>query len=326
MAAFNAAKKAGQALLNLDIAAIEKSLPPDPGRIPVYLDRKLFDQRMTVERKSISAMQAAQASANTRKDSRAGMRPKPEGCPNEHPDHHGKKTAVINVFIDPERGFLDLSLTDARGGVLYVPKGEEVSALMGGIITKSRDTVFVLGQDYHPANHISFMVNHPGLMEYRIEKFRDFLAAHKQPAMTDDQIYLQAQQPVHFFNGFDKPPVPFAFNEIVLDEDRNIIGLKEDDGRIRKVKVETSSGLAPSEKDRGRVTAVLDDYFEKTFDDYRRRRPAAVDTDAVDEARRAGHGLKPLPRRHEPAQGPAGKTERGPDQPRGLSPRRRDGE
>ncbi|MDI1229488.1 MAG: hypothetical protein PSY14_17565 [bacterium] len=45
VAAFNAAKKAGQSLLNLDIAAIEKSLPPEPGRIPVYLDRKLFDQR-----------------------------------------------------------------------------------------------------------------------------------------------------------------------------------------------------------------------------------------------------------------------------------------
>lgn len=50
VAAFNAAKKSGQSLLNLDIAAIEKSLPPEPGRIPVYLDRKLFDQRAAVER------------------------------------------------------------------------------------------------------------------------------------------------------------------------------------------------------------------------------------------------------------------------------------
>ena len=52
-AAFNAAKKAGQALLNLDIAAIEKALPPEPGRIPVYLDRKLFDQRAAVEKKHL---------------------------------------------------------------------------------------------------------------------------------------------------------------------------------------------------------------------------------------------------------------------------------
>lgn len=53
VAAFNAAKKAGQSLLNLDIAAIEKSLPPEPGRIPVYLDRKLFDQRAAVERRHL---------------------------------------------------------------------------------------------------------------------------------------------------------------------------------------------------------------------------------------------------------------------------------
>lgn len=50
VAAFNAAKKAGQSLLNLDIAAIEQSLPPEPGRIPVYLDRRLFDQRAAVEK------------------------------------------------------------------------------------------------------------------------------------------------------------------------------------------------------------------------------------------------------------------------------------
>lgn len=53
VAAFNAAKKAGQSLLNLDIAAIENSLPPEPGRIPVYLDRKLFDQRAAVEQRHL---------------------------------------------------------------------------------------------------------------------------------------------------------------------------------------------------------------------------------------------------------------------------------
>lgn len=50
VAAFNAAKKAGAAAFNIDIAAIEKSLPPEPGRIPVYLDKKLFDQRQAVEK------------------------------------------------------------------------------------------------------------------------------------------------------------------------------------------------------------------------------------------------------------------------------------
>ncbi|MDE1153263.1 MAG: hypothetical protein PW788_12065 [Micavibrio sp.] len=179
-----------------------------------------------------------------------------------------RKTAVINVFIDPERGFLDLSLTDAKGGVLYVPQGEEVTPIMGDIIAQSRDTIFILGQDYHPANHISFMVNHPGVMAYRTEKFKTFLAENGQPQPLPAQLQVQAQQPVHFFNGFDNPPLPFPFEEIVLDEKRNIIGLKEADGRIRKVDVATSSGLAPSEKDRGRVTAVLDEYFDKTFDQF----------------------------------------------------------
>jgi hypothetical protein len=183
--------------------------------------------------------------------------------------HKGKKTAVINVFIDPERGFMDLSLTDMRGGVLYVPQGEEVTPLMGQMIENSRDTIFVLGQDYHPDNHISFMVNHPGVMEYRVEKFRQFLADQRQEVPTEDVLYLRAQQPVHFFNGFTQPPAAFPFDEIVLDENRDIIGLKEADGRIRPVELRTSSGLPPSEKDRGRVEKVLDEYLPKTFDEYR---------------------------------------------------------
>ncbi|HYD18913.1 MAG TPA: hypothetical protein VEF76_10585 [Patescibacteria group bacterium] len=182
---------------------------------------------------------------------------------------NSKKSATINVFIDPERGFLDLSLTDDKGGVLYVPKGEEVTAKMGEIITQSRDTVFILGQDYHPDNHISFMVNHPGVMEYRVKAFRKFLAENGQPQPDAQALKLQAQQPVHFFNGFDNPPVPFPFEEIVFDENRHIIGLKEAGGRIRKVTVETSSGLAPSDKDRGRVTAVSDNYLDKTYDEFR---------------------------------------------------------
>lgn len=47
---FNAAKKAGETTLSIDIAALEKTLPPEPSHIPVYLDRKLFDQRMAVEK------------------------------------------------------------------------------------------------------------------------------------------------------------------------------------------------------------------------------------------------------------------------------------
>jgi nicotinamidase-related amidase len=185
-------------------------------------------------------------------------------------NHNGKKTAVINMFIDPENGFLNPMLKPEQGGSLYVPNGEQVAPLMGDIISQTSNGIFVIGQDYHPANHISFAANHPGVMEYRIGKYKNLLAAEGQNVPANDaDLYLSAQQPVHFFNGFDKPPAFFPFEEIVLDGDRNIIGLKEEDGRIRNVEVETTSGLAPSPKDRGRVSKVLDTYFDKTFDEMR---------------------------------------------------------
>lgn len=184
------------------------------------------------------------------------MKPKQDGA---------KATGVINMFIDPENGFLNPALKDRDGGALYVPDGEKVTAVMGDIIAQSRDAVFVIGQDYHPANHISFMVNHPGVMEYRIEKFREFLAARGQDIPAGAALREAAQQPVHFFAP-GQPPAAFPFPELVMDQDRNIIGLKEEDGRVRKVEVKTSSGRAPSEKDRGRVSRVTDEYFDKTFD------------------------------------------------------------
>ncbi len=185
-------------------------------------------------------------------------------------NHNGLKTAIINLFIDPENGFLKPGLTDEQGGVLYVPGGEEIAPVMGDIIKGSRGSIFILGQDYHPRNHISFIVNHPGVMEYRIEQFKKFLKQNGQPAPASaEELYERAQQPVHFFNGIDNPPASFPFPEIVLDENRNIIGLKEEDGRIRQVRVETSSGLEPGSRDRGRVARVLDEYHRKTFDQYR---------------------------------------------------------
>jgi nicotinamidase-related amidase len=182
---------------------------------------------------------------------------------------NGKKTAVINIFIDPERGFLDFTLTEAQGGVLYVPGGEQVTPIMGKMIEKGRNTVFILGQDYHPANHISFMVNHPGVMEYRMEKFRKFLAANGQPDVDGEELKQRAQQPVHFFNGMENPPAAFPFEEIVLDEDRKIIGVKEEDGRIRKVELSSEATFQSSSKNSYRVKKVLDEYLPETFDDMR---------------------------------------------------------
>lgn len=181
----------------------------------------------------------------------------------------GKKTASINVFIDPQWGFSDPKVPVANGGSLYVPGGEKAPEEMGKIISETRDGIFVIGQDYHPKNHISFASNHPGVMEYRIAKYKEFLAEHGQEIPDDETLYEQAQQPVHFFHGLDQPPEPFPFEEIVLDADGDIIGIKEADGRIRHVKVQTESGKPPSEKDRGRVTKVLDTYFDKSFDEQR---------------------------------------------------------
>lgn len=184
-------------------------------------------------------------------------------------NYNGKKTAVINMFIDPENGFLKFGLADAHGGSLYVPDGESVTKPMGEIITQSRGSIFVIGQDYHPGNHISFMVNHPGVMQYRLEQFKNFLDRHQQShPETEEELYNKAQQPVHFFEGHDGPEL-FPFPEIVLDENRNIIGLKECDGRIRQVRVETTSGLAPDASDRGRIAKVLDSYHQKTYDEYK---------------------------------------------------------
>ena len=183
---------------------------------------------------------------------------------------NGKKTVIINTFVDPESGFSNPFLTDEDGGVLYVPGGEAVAPIMGKIIQESRGSIFILGQDYHPKNHISFMVNHPGVMEYRIEEFKKFLKAHGQPIPEDaDELYLRAQKPVHVFSEPEEKVALFPFPEIVLDENRDIFGLKEADGRIRQVRVETSSGLEPGPKDRGRVTKALDEYHRKTFDQYR---------------------------------------------------------
>ncbi|MFM9890247.1 MAG: hypothetical protein ACKVOE_06360 [Rickettsiales bacterium] len=183
---------------------------------------------------------------------------------------NGKKTAAVNVFIDPQWGFSSPGIPASKGGSLYVPGGEGAAEKMGEIIANTQNGIFIIGQDYHPKNHISFVTNHPGVMQYRIEQYKKFLAQHRQPIPPDaETLYDAAQQPVHFFNSPDQPPVPFPFEEIVLDENDDIIGIKQADGRIRHVEVTTESGNAPSKSDRGRVSRVLDTYLEKTFDDYR---------------------------------------------------------
>jgi nicotinamidase-related amidase len=157
----------------------------------------------------------------------------------------GVPTAVIDVIIDAQNGFLNPTLSKTDGGSLYVPDGEAIVESIGNIVATTQNGTFILSQDYHPGTHISFMDNHPGVVEYR----KAALAA--SGGNPDD--YLS--------------PLAMQFSEIVLDKDGYIIGLKEADGRVRNVVVETSGGGDPSEEDRGRVTKVLDTYNDKTFNE-----------------------------------------------------------
>jgi len=158
---------------------------------------------------------------------------------------NGKKTAVLNIVIDPQKGFHDLGLTEKTGGVLYVPGGEDVVAPIGKLIKESRNSTFIISNDWHPTNHIADMTNHPGVMEFRKKQLRE-------AGKSEDNVMN---------------PVELPFSEIVLNAEGNIIGVKGSEGRIHKVDVKTTDGQAPSEEDRGRVTKVYDEYLDKKFDD-----------------------------------------------------------
>ncbi len=181
---------------------------------------------------------------------------------------NGKVTADINVFIDIQGGFSDVTLSPEQGGVLYVPGGEEVAPIAGDIIANTRNGIFVITQDNHPEHHISFMTNHKGVMDYRIDKFKNFLKENGQTIPEDYNIlYAMAQEPVHTFDD-GKTFIPFPFENIILDKDGNIAGLLEANGKIKKVLVETHDGKTPSADDRGRIAMVLDEYEQKSLSEF----------------------------------------------------------
>ncbi len=158
-------------------------------------------------------------------------------------------TKNIDMYIDNENGFRDPNLSLADGGSLYVPDGEKVSKKMGDLITNTTDGIIVLSQDFHPADHISFMTNHPGVMEYR-----------KKILEVEDKDTKDVMN-----------PAVLAFSEIVLDRQGMIIGVKDGD-HVRKVeliskdlKTTSENGWVPSTKDKGRVAKVLDDWLEEPF-------------------------------------------------------------
>jgi nicotinate phosphoribosyltransferase len=54
LAAFKTAEKSGQGALSIDVAALKASLPPEVEHIPVFLDQKLFEQRMECEQRHLA--------------------------------------------------------------------------------------------------------------------------------------------------------------------------------------------------------------------------------------------------------------------------------
>ncbi len=159
--------------------------------------------------------------------------------------HNGKKTAVINIVVDPQKGFHDLALAHQQGGVLYVPNGEEVVAPIGKLVANTKNGIFIISNDWHPHDHLPDMSNHPGIMEYRKQEL--IKAGH-----TADDVYN---------------PLKMGFSELVQDKDGMVIGLLEADKRIRRVELKTSDGQPPSAEDRGRVVKVLDDYLPQKLNE-----------------------------------------------------------
>lgn len=69
-------------------------------------------------------------------------------------------SSTIVFLIDIQNGFACEQLTPEQGGSLYVPGGERVGSKAADLIHDARQTVFVLSQDFHPHDHISFASNH----------------------------------------------------------------------------------------------------------------------------------------------------------------------
>lgn len=189
-----------------------------PVHTPVLLDPRINDERRSI----LSKMQAANDTSHTQN---------------------------IDMFIDVQNGFARYDLSPEQGGCLYVPGGEKVGAKIGEMIKNTQDGIIVLSQDYHPANHISFMTSHPGIMAFRKQRL---IAAGKSP---DDVL----------------SPLAMAFDELVFDKKGMIIGIKDGEhDRVRKVRLSNhdgsiTEGFVPGNADKGRVSEVLDEYLDTPF-------------------------------------------------------------
>lgn len=62
---------------------------------------------------------------------------------------------------------VDIQNDFCPGGALTVPNGDEIVAVANAVMTKDFDLV-IATKDWHPANHGSFAVNHPGKNVYDV--------------------------------------------------------------------------------------------------------------------------------------------------------------
>ncbi len=187
----------------------------EPDRYPLFLD-----PRINEERRSILAKM------------------------NEIPTE--QKTQDIDVFIDVQNGFAQKDIPIPEGGSLYVPEGEKTAKKVGHMLENTTDGIIILSQDFHPENHISFVTNHSGVMEYRYKKLKE-MGQPESEALN---------------------PLILPFDELVLDKKGAILGIKDGD-RVRKVILASKEGKAdgfePSKTDKGRIISVLDEYLDTPF-------------------------------------------------------------
>ncbi|MBN1694182.1 bifunctional nicotinamidase/pyrazinamidase [candidate division WOR-3 bacterium] len=73
-----------------------------------------------------------------------------------------KKNKAL-VIVDVQNDF-------CPGGSLAVPEGDEIIPLINNLSLKFKRVVAT--QDWHPRNHVSFAVNHPGKKVYDVIKYK----------------------------------------------------------------------------------------------------------------------------------------------------------
>lgn len=140
------------------------------------------------------------------------------------------KNVTIFASIDQQQGFSRYDIPQTEGGCLYVPGGEATGEPTARLIDHLYDGVVILSQDFHPADHIGFMENHPGVIAHRMDRLR------------------AAGHPEELLNALVIDVLTMPFDDILL---------KERQGRMRAVAFRDGDvWRAVDTDDKGYITAV----------------------------------------------------------------------